>query len=110
MHPLLHTKDNQGGFLKHFLTPFIFTDAVFQRPETTVCLCSSGCEEVMTALDECHARGFLWKTVGGCTKAKHAVNMCLRKERLKRTQENRDKAKVKNAKIREIWADIDANS
>ena len=64
----------------------------------------------MTALDECHARGFLWKSMGMCTTAKHNVSMCLRAERLNRTKENREQAKVKRAKIEEKWADIEANS
>lgn len=64
----------------------------------------------MNALDECHARGFLFKAIGGCNKAKHAVNMCLRAERLERTKQNREKAMIKNAKIKEIWREVDANS
>ncbi|KAI0996951.1 hypothetical protein K3495_g11235 [Podosphaera aphanis] len=80
MHPHLHTRDN------------------------------SACEEVMNALDECHARGFLWKAVGMCNDAKTAVNKCLREQRLQRTKANREAAKEKNKKIREHWAEIDANS
>ncbi|KAF4310104.1 hypothetical protein SLS57_004075 [Botryosphaeria dothidea] len=80
MHPHLHTKDNKA------------------------------CEEVMTALEECHARGFLYKAVGMCNKQKHAVNMCLRAQRLERTAVNREQAKVKREKIEKVWAEIDANS
>jgi len=64
----------------------------------------------MTALDECHARGFMWKSMGMCTTAKHEVNMCLRAERLERTRENRQKAKEKREKIEQKWADIENNS
>ncbi|KAG4443708.1 hypothetical protein IFR05_000797 [Cadophora sp. M221] len=80
MHPHLHTKDN------------------------------TACEEVMMALDECHARGFLWKSLGMCNSAKTQVNKCLRAQRLERTKVNREKAKVKNEEIRAKWAEIDANS
>ncbi|KAI4744002.1 hypothetical protein E4T50_05576 [Aureobasidium sp. EXF-12298] len=80
MHPHLHTKDNKN------------------------------CEEVMNALEECHARGFLWKSMGMCTNAKHQVNMCLRAERLERTRQNREVAKEKRAKLESVWAEIDANS
>ena len=52
MHPHLHTNDNKA------------------------------CEEVMDILDECHARGFLWKSLGMCNDAKTAVNKCLRAQRL----------------------------
>ena len=64
----------------------------------------------MTALEECHARGFLWKAMGNCSEIKHKVNMCLRAERLERTAENREKAKAKKAKIDKIFAEIDANT
>ncbi|KAF4547398.1 Cytochrome c oxidase biogenesis protein Cmc1-like protein 1 [Elsinoe fawcettii] len=80
MHPHLHTKDNKN------------------------------CEDVMNALEECHARGFLWKSMGMCTEAKHAVNMCLRAERLERTRQNRQVAKEKRQKIEAVWKEIDDNS
>jgi len=64
----------------------------------------------MSALDECHAQGFLWKVMGMCTNLKTDVNKCLRAERLERTAQNREEAKVKREKIRAVWADIDANS
>lgn len=64
----------------------------------------------MQALDECHARGFLYKMTGQCNSAKHAVNMCLRAQRLDRTKDNREQAKAERAKIRARWAEIDANS
>ncbi|KAI0136459.1 cytochrome c oxidase biogenesis protein Cmc1-like protein [Xylariales sp. AK1849] len=80
MHPHLHTKDNVA------------------------------CEEVMTALEECHARGFLWKSLGMCSNVKLEVNQCLRAERLKRTAVNREVAKVKRDKLKKAWAEIDENS
>jgi COX assembly protein 2 len=64
----------------------------------------------MTILDECHARGFLWKSMGMCNSAKTAVNKCLRAQRLERTKINRQVAKKKNEEIRQTWKEIDANS
>jgi COX assembly protein 2 len=64
----------------------------------------------MAALDECHARGFLFKATGGCNKAKTAVNMCLRAERLQRTKENREKAKEKKKEREALWAEVDRQS
>jgi len=64
----------------------------------------------MTALEECHARGFLWKSMGMCSNLKTEVNKCLRAERLERTAENRELAKAKRAKVKAVWAEIDANS
>ncbi|OQO00532.1 hypothetical protein B0A48_13882, partial [Cryoendolithus antarcticus] len=68
------------------------------------------CEEIMTALEDCHARGFMWKAIGMCSSLKEDVNKCLRAERLARTAENRERAKEKKAKIQAVWAEIDANS
>lgn len=64
----------------------------------------------MAALDECHARGFLWKCMGMCNDKKTAVNKCLRAQRLARTAANREAAKVKNEKIKAKWAEIDEAS
>ena len=64
----------------------------------------------MTALDECHARGFLWKSLGMCSEAKDRVTLCLRAERLKRTAANREAARANRQKIRKAWDEIDANS
>ncbi|KAL7628861.1 hypothetical protein AAE478_000376 [Parahypoxylon ruwenzoriense] len=80
MHPHLHTKDNIA------------------------------CEDVMNALEECHARGFLWMSMGMCNDAKHKVTLCLRAERLKRTATNRNTAKTNREKIKKAWAEIDENS
>ncbi|KAF1995875.1 UPF0287-domain-containing protein [Amniculicola lignicola CBS 123094] len=77
MHPHLHTESNKS------------------------------CAEVIAALDECHAKGFLWKVTGNCTLAKHDVNMCLRGLRLERTRLNREEARKKREKIEKIWAEIE---
>jgi COX assembly mitochondrial protein 2 len=70
----------------------------------------AACEEVMAILDECHARGFMWKVMGMCNGAKTNVNKCLRAQRLERTKANREAAKVKRAQIEAKWAEIDENS
>jgi COX assembly protein 2 len=81
-----------------------------RRPQST---CSTNtltdCADVVAALDECHARGFLWKVTGNCTEAKYKVNMCLRAQRLEKTRQNREVAKEKRKKIEEVWAELDAN-
>ncbi|KAJ5887769.1 hypothetical protein N7495_007810 [Penicillium taxi] len=62
------------------------------------------CEEIMTALDECHARGFIHKAIGSCNDIKIEVNKCLSSERSDRAQQNRDEARNKRRRIEEIWA------
>ena len=64
----------------------------------------------MTALEECHARGFLWKCTGMCSNLKTQVNKCLRAERLERTARNREEARMKREKVKAVFAEIDANS
>lgn len=70
----------------------------------------AACADVIAALDECHARGFLHRAVGNCNKAKHAVNMCLREQRLERMRLNREKAKESRAKVEKVWAEAAAES
>ncbi|MCJ1309154.1 hypothetical protein MMC25_002809 [Agyrium rufum] len=64
----------------------------------------------MRMLDECHARGFLFKAIGGCNEEKRLVNQCLRGERIERTARNREEAKRKREKIEEKWREIDMES
>lgn len=64
----------------------------------------------MNLLDECHARGFMWKAMGMCNEAKRNVNMCLRAQRLERTRLNREAAKAKRKEIEKVWKEIDENS
>ncbi|KAK4237148.1 cytochrome c oxidase biogenesis protein Cmc1-like protein [Achaetomium macrosporum] len=80
MHPLLHTKDN------------------------------AGCEQVMQALEECHAKGFMWKAAGMCNDAKEQLAACLRAERAKNQDSNRNGVQDKQARIRQRWKEIEENS
>lgn len=63
------------------------------------------CEEIMTALDECHARGFLYKALGNCNDVKREVNRCLGAERYVRAKRNRDQARENRKKMERIWAE-----
>lgn len=58
----------------------------------------------MTALDECHARGFIYKALGNCNDIKREVNKCLSVERYDRAKNNRDNARNNRRRIEEIWA------
>ncbi|KAJ5754027.1 uncharacterized protein N7511_008180 [Penicillium nucicola] len=62
------------------------------------------CEEIMTALDECHAKGFLHKAIGSCNDIKRDVNKCLSGERFERAKRNRDEARGNRKRIEAIWA------
>ncbi|KAK1752414.1 cytochrome c oxidase biogenesis protein Cmc1-like protein [Echria macrotheca] len=80
MHPHLHTKDN------------------------------AACEEVMNALEECHARGFMWKAMGMCNDAKQNLVQCLKAERWKSQSINRNGVAEKKDRVRQKWKEIDENS
>jgi COX assembly protein 2 len=64
----------------------------------------------MVALEECHNRGFLWKSLGMCNNTKEELIACLRAERWKRAKHNRSDADEKKEKIRRAWKEIDENS
>jgi COX assembly mitochondrial protein 2 len=66
-----------------------------------------GCEEIMNALDECHARGFLFKAVGGCNDIKREVNKCLSGERSKKSGKNRETGLQRRHRIEAVWAKMD---
>ncbi|KAK5663299.1 hypothetical protein OQA88_3727 [Cercophora sp. LCS_1] len=80
MHPHLHTKNNIG------------------------------CTEVMNALEECHAKGFLWKSMGMCNDAKADLVACLKAERWKTQSSNRSSVADKKDRIRQKWKEIEENS
>ena len=61
----------------------------------------------MNLLDECHARGFLHKALGGCNEIKRDVNRCLGAERYERARKNREKARENRARIERIWKEND---
>ena len=61
----------------------------------------------MNALEECHARGFLYKALGNCSQAKREVSKCLRAERIERSKANREKGRAMRAKVEKAWKDLD---
>ena len=64
----------------------------------------------MARLEECHARGFLYRAIGMCNDVKTELNKCLAAERQERIRSNRIKALTDRENVRKRWADIDANS
>jgi COX assembly protein 2 len=99
MHPHLHTEEVQKS-MSPPSAPHTYSSPSNLPP---------GCAEVVAALEECHARGFLWKVAGNCTDAKYRVNMCLRGLRLERTRQNREQALEKRQHIKKVWAELDAD-
>ena len=70
----------------------------------------AGCQELMIAFEECHAKGFLWKASGMCNDAKAELANCLKAERFKHQSENRNQVADKKDIIRRKWKEIDENS
>ena len=61
----------------------------------------------MNALDECHARGFLFKATGGCNDIKREVNRCLSGERSKISSRNRETGLQRRQRIEAVWDKMD---
>jgi COX assembly protein 2 len=59
----------------------------------------------MTLLDECHAKGFLYKAIGGCNDVKRQVNVCLGAARSERSRKNREQGKNSKEKIEKLWVE-----
>ncbi|KEY70645.1 hypothetical protein S40285_00778 [Stachybotrys chlorohalonatus IBT 40285] len=59
------------------------------------------CEDVIAALEECHSKGFLYKSTGACNDAKEKVNQCLRAERTRVQAENRAAARAKRDRLKQ---------
>ncbi len=70
----------------------------------------TGCEEIIVAFEECHAKGFLWRSMGMCNDAKRALSQCLRQERQRNQTQNRTTDQEKKEKIKALWKEIDENS
>lgn len=64
----------------------------------------------MIALEECHAKGFVWKAAGMCNDAKEQLVKCLKAERAKSQDLNRSGVQDKKTRIRQKWKEIDENS
>jgi len=64
------------------------------------------CEDVMNALEECHARGFLYKSLGNCNDAKQKVTDCLKVARAKRLDDNRARARAKREEREQKTRDL----
>lgn len=95
MHSHLHTPYNISMFT---------LEPGFDDVPATLTIHSIDCEEIMTALDECHARGFLYKALGNCNDIKRDVNKCLSSERYDRAKRNRDEARSNRRRIEGLWS------
>ncbi|KAF7304726.1 COX assembly mitochondrial protein [Mycena kentingensis (nom. inval.)] len=58
------------------------------------------CKDFMEALEQCHSSNWA-RLFGFCNLQKDELNMCLRQERIKRTDANREASKERKAKIEE---------
>ncbi|BGP19222.1 hypothetical protein JCM10213_007043 [Rhodosporidiobolus nylandii] len=70
----------------------------------------SQCEAVILALKQCHDAHPYLKYTGACNDQKHALNQCLRGERLERTKKNQDAAKAKRLEVEKKWKEIEQES
>ncbi|KAJ7285637.1 hypothetical protein C8J57DRAFT_643226 [Mycena rebaudengoi] len=58
------------------------------------------CQEFMEALEQCHSSNWA-RLIGSCNSHKEELNICLRKERIERTNNNRETANERKLKVEE---------
>ncbi|GAA5901013.1 hypothetical protein JCM6882_006001 [Rhodosporidiobolus microsporus] len=68
------------------------------------------CLAVIEALKRCHDEHSWAKFAGACNDQKHALNLCLRGERLERTDKNREAAKKKRDEVQKRWREIEGET
>ncbi|GAA5864443.1 hypothetical protein JCM8547_005822 [Rhodosporidiobolus lusitaniae] len=68
------------------------------------------CLAVIEALKQCHEQNPWMKLAGVCNDQKHALNLCLRAERVERTDKNREAAKKKREEFVAKWKEIEKDS
>ncbi|KAM0790811.1 hypothetical protein ACM66B_004657 [Microbotryomycetes sp. NB124-2] len=68
------------------------------------------CAAQMKALKQCHDQYKYLKFIGKCNDEKHALNMCLRGERLNKARNNLEEAKNKRKAVEARWKQIDDES
>ena len=90
--------DKPENLRKRFLLSYLTFRATTKSQLLTES--DAACFEVISALEECHARGFLWKSLGMCNDPKKKVNECLWAQRLKRATANREEARARRDRIK----------
>jgi COX assembly protein 2 len=100
MHPHLHTERTSGECC---------SQTVSIRVQASL-LSLVACEDLIAALEECHARGLLWKSMGMCGGAKDQLSKCLKGERTKQLAVNQSSSGEKKQKIKQLWEEVDRNS
>ncbi|KZT61556.1 UPF0287-domain-containing protein [Calocera cornea HHB12733] len=66
------------------------------------------CGDFIRALERCHASGW-WMRYGGCNQEKDALRMCLRRERMDRTQKNAADARRRRAALQQAWQESESD-
>jgi len=66
------------------------------------------CGEFIEALQACHQSSWWKRYTGGCNNEERALSMCLRKERVERTQRNAQGAKQRRSEAKEAWKDLES--
>ncbi|EJU00805.1 UPF0287-domain-containing protein [Dacryopinax primogenitus] len=67
------------------------------------------CGDFIQALERCHASGWWFRYTGGCNEEKDALRMCLRQERIDRTQKNLENARLRRASSQQAWQEMQSD-
>ncbi|KAF8516958.1 hypothetical protein BU17DRAFT_50396, partial [Hysterangium stoloniferum] len=67
----------------------------------------AACRDFIKALEACHAEWWGARYFGSCNKVKNELNLCFRKERLRRAAQNREVSKERRTRIEAAWKELE---
>ncbi|ODQ64873.1 UPF0287-domain-containing protein [Nadsonia fulvescens var. elongata DSM 6958] len=65
------------------------------------------CEDLVLALEECHAQNFIPRAFGLCNNISDDLTLCLRQVRKDAAKENMMKARERRKALEQRWKEID---
>ncbi|ORZ38181.1 hypothetical protein BCR44DRAFT_116357 [Catenaria anguillulae PL171] len=65
------------------------------------------CQEIIKALNECHATSGWKKYFGACNDLKHKLNQCLTEDYVARRAVNAAEAKKRRDKAEKVWDELE---
>jgi COX assembly protein 2 len=66
------------------------------------------CGDIVKALEECQAQGFMSRAFGKCDTVQNELNLCLRRERLERQALHFKEANAKRQDLQKKWKELEA--
>lgn len=80
---------------------------VAERAISGLYVLTTVCGEIVRALEECQAQGFLSRAFGKCDAFQHELNACLRRERVDRQTTHFKEASEKRRSLQQKWKEME---